>query len=256
MPTIVDTHAHLDDASFADDLDSVLARAKAAGVERVVVPAIDFANWQSVADLEAAHPCIAAAYGLHPLFLARHRPEHLDALPAWLQTHASVAVGEIGLDFYVEGLDAQEQRRYFDGQLRVAMDMHLPVIVHARRAVEEVTLTLRRHAGLRGVVHSFSGSEEQARQLWELGFMLGIGGPITYERASRLRGIVARMPLEFLLLETDAPDQPLSGHRGARNEPARTAEVLATIAGLRGETPQAIAQATTANAAKLFVSPA
>src|SRR5690606_36207742 len=124
------------------------------------------------------------------------------------------------------------------------------------RAVEQVLLTLRRFPGVRGVVHSYSGSAEQARQLFDLGFLLGIGGPVTYERARRLRPLVASMPLEFLLLETDAPDQPDSSHRGQRNEPARLPIVLQAIAELRGESPETIAAATTANAERLFNIPA
>jgi TatD DNase family protein len=152
----------------------------------------------------------------------------------------------------VDGLDHELQRHYFLGQLRLARERDLPVIVHARGALEEASLTLRRIGGLRGVVHSFSGSEQQARQLWEIGFHLGIGGPVTYPRAQRLRRIVAQMPIEFLLLESDAPDQPDAAHRGERNEPARVAEVLQCVAGLRGEPALDIAAATSANAHRLF----
>ncbi len=186
------------------------------------------------------------------MFLAEHRPGHLDALRDWLERERPVAVGECGLDFFVEGLDPDQQRLYFLRQLELAREFGLPLILHARRAVDEVIATLRRVGGLRGVVHSFSGSEEQARQLWKLGFLIGLGGPITYERANKLRGLVATMPLEFLLLETDAPDQPLATHRGERNEPSHLSEVLATVATLRREDPQAIARATTHNARNLF----
>lgn len=249
---LVDTHAHLDDHSFQSDLDEVIARAVKAGVQRTILPAIDRANWDRVATIAATHEGIDAAYGLHPLFLKQHRQAHLDALPPWLDSHPAVAVGEIGLDFYVDDLDPDEQRRYFARQLAIAKEADLPVIVHARRAFDEVILTLRRTGGLRGVVHSFSGSAQQAKQLWDMGFMLGIGGPVTYERASRLRGTVATMPIEYLLLETDSPDQPLATHRGERNEPAYTAEVLAVVAALRNESPTDIARATTANARRLF----
>ena len=130
--------------------------------------------------------------------------------------------------------------------------------MHARRAVDAVIASIRRlgDGRLRGVVHSFSGSPEQARQLWSLGFMIGLGGPLTYERAQRLRRLVAQMPLEFLLLETDAPDQPDAGIRGQRNEPARLRQVLDVVAMLRGQAPEEIAAATTANAQRLFALPA
>jgi TatD DNase family protein len=144
------------------------------------------------------------------------------------------------------------QQTYLDRQLMIARDFDLPVILHARRAFDAVAASIRRVGKLRGVVHSFSGSAEQALRFWKLGFHLGIGGPVTYERARRLRGIVATMPIEWLLLETDSPDQPTAMHRGERNEPARLVEVLDAIAPLRGETREKIAEATRANAERLF----
>ena len=166
-----------------------------------------------------------------------------------------MAVGECGLDYFVNGLDPAAQQAYFDGQLALARDFDLPVIVHARRAVDAVIASLKRAGRLRGVVHSFSGSPEQARQLWQLGFLVGIGGPATYARANRLRRLVADMPLEYLLLETDAPDQPDAGIRGQRNEPARLSFVCQTIAQLRGQPAEDIASATAANARALFKLP-
>jgi len=233
----------------------VIARARQAGVSEQVIPAIALSGFEKLRALCRANEGLHPAWGLHPMYLAEHRPEHLDALQGWLERERPVALGECGLDFFVEGLDADAQRMYFVRQLELARTFDLPVILHARRAVDEVIATIRRIGGLRGVVHSFSGSEEQARQLWKLGFLIGLGGPITYERAHRLRALVAAMPLEFLLLETDAPDQPLATHRGERNEPAWLGEVLATVATLRGEDPQAIAQATTHNACRLFGLP-
>jgi len=233
----------------------VIARARQAGVSQQVIPAIALSGFEKLRALCRANEGLHPAWGLHPMYLAEHLPEHLDALQGWLERERPVALGECGLDFFVEGLDADAQRMYFVRQLELARTFDLPVILHARRAVDEVIATIRRVGGLRGVVHSFSGSEEQARQLWKLGFLIGLGGPITYERAHRLRALVAAMPLEFLLLETDAPDQPLVTHRGERNEPAWLGEVLATVATLRGEDPQAIAQATTHNACRLFGLP-
>ena len=176
----------------------------------------------------------------------------VDEAPAWIQRERPVAVGECGLDFYVEGLDAETQRTYFRRQLELAREFDLPVVLHARRAVDEVIAALRGVGSLRGVVHSFSGSVEQAQQLWKMGFCIGLGGPITYPRARRLRELVATMPLEFLLLETDSPDQPLHGHQGARNEPSRLVEVCECVAALRRADAEEIAVATTRNAAHLF----
>lgn len=249
---LVDSHSHLDAAEFDADRSEVIARAHAAGVRQQVVPAVDAQGWPKLRDICAADDGLHPAYGLHPMFLQAHRDEHLAQLREWLETERPVAVGECGLDYFVDGLDHDQQQHFFDAQLRLAREFDLPVIVHARRAVDAVIASIRRVGGLRGVVHSFPGSEEQARQLWKSGFLLGLGGPVTYERANRLRRLVAQMPLEHLLLETDSPDQPDASIRGQRNEPARLREVLRTIADLRGVEPDVVADATTANARRLF----
>ncbi|HEX5754724.1 MAG TPA: TatD family hydrolase [Arenimonas sp.] len=249
---LFDSHCHLDAPEFDADRGDVLARARAANVTDQLVPAVEYAAWPKLAALCAAEPGLHAAYGLHPMYLDRHSDAHLDALPDWLQQHGAVAVGECGLDFFVEGLDPDRQRQVFRRQLEIARDLDLPVILHARRAVEETIATIRSVGGLRGVVHSWPGSEEQARQLYALGFLLGIGGPVTFERANRLRKLVVRMPIEHLLLETDAPDQPDASRRGLRNEPAFLRDVLREVANLRGEPEDRIADATTANARRLF----
>lgn len=249
---LVDSHSHFDAAEFDADRPAAHARAIAAGVQAQVVPAIDAAGWPKLKAVCAQLPGLYPAYGLHPMYLDAHRPEHLTELRGWLERERPVAVGECGLDFFVEGLDAEAQQLYFDAQLRLAHEFDLPLIVHARRAVDAVIASIRRVGGLRGVVHSFSGSAEQAAQLHKLGFLLGIGGPVTYERANRLRGLVATMPLEQLLLETDAPDQPDANHRGERNEPAYLTKVLEVVAELRGMPREVVASTTSANAERLF----
>lgn len=252
MLDLIDSHSHFDVAEFDSDRVDALARARAAGVRRQVIPAIDASGFTRVRDLCAREHGLYAAYGLHPMYLAEHRPEHLRQLKDWIARERPVAVGECGLDFFVPGLDADSQRSYFQQQLELAREFDLPLILHARRAVDEVTAAIRRIGGLRGVVHSFSGSVEQAQQLWKLGFCIGLGGPLTYPRARRLRQIVATMPLEFLLLETDSPDQPLHGHQGQRNEPALLADVCGCVAQLRDVECAEIAAATTSNCERLF----
>ena len=249
---LIDSHCHLDAPEFDGERASVTARARAAGVAMQIVPAITAASWPKLREVCAADTGLHPAYGLHPMFVAEHRPGHLHELHAWLERERPCAIGECGLDFFVEGLDADAQRHYFDGQLRLAREFDLPLIVHARRAVDEVIRCLRRIGGLRGVVHSFSGSPEQARQLWNLGFLIGLGGPITYPRANRLRTLVATMPLEYLLLETDAPDQPDAGIRGQRNEPARLTAIAATVAELRRQGIEEVAAQTVLNTQRLF----
>ena len=220
-----------------------------------MVPAIDAHTWPRLRSACASFADLYPAYGLHPVYLEVHRREDLESLREWIGRELPVAVGECGLDYFVEGLDRDAQQYYFDAQLALAVEHGLPVIVHARRAVDAVIAAIRRHPGVRGVIHSFPGSAEQARQLHDLGFLLGIGGPVTYARANRLRQVVATVPVEQLLLETDSPDQPNAGRRGARHEPAWLVEVLQVVAELRGMAPEALAEATTANAARLFALP-
>lgn len=252
MIALIDSHSHFDASEFDGDRDAVLQRAREAGVTRQIVPAIALSGFPKLRELCLRERGLHPAYGLHPMYLAEHEPAHVDALAEWIERERPVAVGECGLDFFIEDPNPDLQYEYLDRQLELARAFDLPVILHARRAFDEIAAAIRRVGGLRGVVHSFSGSEEQARQLWKLGFHLGIGGPVTYERAKRLRAIVATMPIEFLLLETDSPDQPLAHHRGERNEPARLVEVLATVAQLRGESAQSIAALTSGNAERLF----
>lgn len=252
MLRLFDSHSHLDVPEFDGDREAVLARAHAAGVQEQLVPAVDHDSWPGLRDACAGDPGLHPAYGLHPVYLDRHRPAHLAALREWIERERPRAIGECGLDFFVEGLDPDAQRDYFVAQLELAREFDLPLVIHARRAVEEVYVTCKRIGGLRGIVHSFGGSPEQARQLAELGFLLGIGGPVTYERARRLRRLVAEAPIEWLVLETDSPDQSDAGHRGQRNEPARLVDVLQVVAQLRDEDPDAVAEATRANARRLL----
>lgn len=249
---LIDSHSHFDAPEFDADRDAALARARGAGVSRQIVPAIAAAGWEKLRAICAPGSGLHPAYGLHPMYLDEHRDEHLPLLREWIERERPVAVGECGLDFFVEGLDAERQSFFFDGQLRLARDHDLPVIVHARRAVDAVIAAIRRFGPLRGVVHSFSGSADQAKRLLDLGFLIGLGGPVTYERANRLRTLARDVPLESLLLETDAPDQPDAAIRGQRNEPARLPAILDCIATLRGIDADKLARATSANAERLF----
>ncbi len=250
---LFDSHSHLDAPEFQHDRSEVVARAQAEGVNRQLLPAVEFASWSNLKDVCNRYAGLYPAYGLHPMYLASHRPEQIPALHHWIEREKPNAVGECGLDFFVDGLDAELQRFYFIEQLKLAREFELPVVVHARRAVDEVIASIRKIGPLRGVIHSYSGSEEQARQLFNLGFSLGIGGPITYDRAQRLRRLVTAMPIEYLLLETDSPDQPNADYRGQRNEPARLVDVLKVVAELRGQSEEDIANLTTANAERLFL---
>lgn len=255
MPNLIDCHNHFDEASFDADRAAAYQRARQSGVIAQVLAAVSTRLWPKLKAVTAQYPGLYPCYGLHPAYLAEHRPEHLDALADWLRRERPVAIGECGLDHYLPDLDPDAQAEYFAGQLRLARRHDLPVVIHARHAVDQVIKLLRRFAGVRGMVHSFSGSEDQAGRLLDLGILLSFGGPVTYPRATRLRSLIHYLPLDGLLLETDAPDQPLSLHRGERNEPAFLAEVLDCVAELRGADPAEIAAATTANACRLFQLP-
>ncbi|EIJ41128.1 hydrolase, TatD family [Beggiatoa alba B18LD] len=249
---LIDTHSHFDADEFTQDRAEAFARAQAVGVSMQIVPAVSFRGWETLRTVCNTYQGLYPAYGLHPMYLAEHQASHLTALTEWLHHESAIAVGECGLDYYVKGLDPAQQNYFFTAQLQIAVDQQLPVIIHARRAVETVIQQIRRFPRCRGVVHSFAGSEQQARQLLDLGFYLSFGGPITYPTAHKLRKLVQVLPLEGILLETDAPDQPLASHRGERNEPAYLLEVLTCIAELRQQSPAEIARITTRNTFELF----
>jgi TatD DNase family protein len=251
-PRLIDAHSHFDDASFEADREQALQRAHEAGVLEQVIPAVKADWWPRIKQLCDQTDGLYPSYGLHPMFLPDHREEHLKQLRQWAENEHPVAIGECGLDFFIDDSRPDQQRFYFEEQLRIAAEQGLPVIIHARRSLEEVINTLRRYPEVEGMVHSFSGSEQQACRLIDMGFYLSFGGPVTYQRAKRLHRLVKSLPLHAMLLETDSPDQPASLHRGQRNEPAYLPEILQTVARLRGEAPQRVAEQTATNTRRLF----
>ncbi|AGA35276.1 Putative deoxyribonuclease YjjV [Thioalkalivibrio nitratireducens DSM 14787] len=256
---LIDTHVHLDVEAFDADRDATLARARAAGVAALVLPAITRGYWPGLDALANAHTDLFPAYGLHPVFVSTHADHDVEALDRWLDDHPAVAVGEIGLDGFVAdiatGATWERQRELFHAQLDVALNHGLPVIIHARRALDQVLKALRVRPGLSGIIHSFSGSRQQADQALGQGFCLGFGGPVTYPRAKRLRRLVAELPETALVLETDAPDQPSVSHRGERNEPAFLPEIADCVAGLRRVSVDEIARLSSANARRILHLP-
>ncbi len=250
--SLIDSHCHLDDDRFDGIREDVLARAAAAGVERIVIPATTANRWDKIREICAAAAGLYPAYGLHPWFVEQHQLAHLRELDEWLEREKPIALGECGLDFFRSRVDEKWQKQLFSEQLQLAVRHGLPVIVHARKSLDDVISLLRRHAGLRGVVHSFAGSEQQARQLYDLGFRLGIAATVGFERAQKLRRVVALMPGDALLLESDAPDQPGGTHRGELNEPGFVVEHLQTIAELRQCDPVELAAQLNCNAETLF----
>lgn len=246
---LIDTHCHLDAAEFDADRAEVAARAAAAGIDVIVVPAVERANFGAVAAVcRELHGCLPA-YGIHPLMVGRAQDADLDALRATLQREQAVAVGEIGLDYFVPQRDESRQEFFFVEQLKLARDLALPVLLHVRKAVDAVLKQLRRIELPGGIAHAFNGSRQQADAFLKLGFKLGFGGAMTHARATHLRELAATLPLAAIVLETDAPDIPPAWlASGTRNQPAELARIAATLAELRGLPLAEVAAATSANA--------
>ncbi|WP_290792896.1 TatD family hydrolase [Halomonas sp.] len=249
---LIDAHCHLDFPDFDDDREAVFERARAVGVGHFVVPGTTRKRWPDVLAL-GERDDVSVCLGLHPYFMAQHRESDLNALDEALAQHPElVAVGECGIDArFSETLDAQW--RLLDAQLRLAKERELPVVIHCVQANDRVAKRLRQldlPAG--GLIHAFAGSPEQAHRFIELGFVVGLGGAATHERAKRLHRAVAALPDDGYVLETDSPDMPLAGHRGERNEPARVEAVCRIVAELRGQSLERVAKNSTASARRLF----
>jgi TatD DNase family protein len=258
----IDSHCHLDAPEFDADRAAVLARARAAGVQMLVLPAVLADHFESVRALAHEHG-LAYALGIHPLFVARSADSDLDRLAQALARHRDdprlVAVGEIGLDHFVPGLDRVRQARFYKAQLALARDAGLPVILHVRRSADALLQGLRRCGVAGGIAHAFNGSRVQADVFTGLGFRLGFGGTLTFERALQIRRLAAELPASALVLETDAPDIPphwlyrTAAERAAglvsRNEPAELPRIAASLAELRGWTLEETAAITRANTA-------
>ncbi len=256
--TLIDTLCHLDFIQFDPDREQVMQRAWDAHIKHIIIPAVANNNWDDIDKLAAQHPALHAAFGLHPMFIDENQSSQAtlkDQLRQQLINANAKAIGECGLDFFFKKL-SDEQRRLqleiFIIHLELARELDLPLIIHSRKSLDIVLKQLRRHPGVRGVIHSFSGSEQQAKQCIDLGFYLGFGGPITYTRAHRLHRLVRDLPLDAMVLESDAPDQPDASHHGLRNEPAFLPIIAKSMAQLRNCELLEIAAKTTHNAKQLF----
>ncbi len=262
MPGWIDTHCHLDAPEFAPDVDAVRAQARAAGVAHCVIPAVERSQWDAVRQLAQRHGD-SYALGIHPLYTPRAADEDLEALAGALQQHQAdprlVAVGEIGFDGFVPGLDPARQWRFYRAQLQLARRFGLPVILHVRRSADRLLKGLREVPVRGGIAHAFNGSVQQAQAFIALGFKLGFGGAVTYERALQLRRLAQALPEDAIVMETDAPDIPphwlyrtaaerAAGLPQGRNSPAELPRIGAEVAALRGLAPAHWAARTRANA--------
>lgn len=249
---IVDTHCHLDVAAFDNDREAVLSRAQSAGVNHIVVPAIHRGNWQALLELCQQHADLHPALGLHPVYWSQHTDEDLAALRKAINTYQPVAVGEIGLDFYIDEPNKRRQIELLEAQLDIASEDNLPVILHVRKAHDEMLSCLKNNPVRGGIAHAFNGSLQQAEKYLEYGFKFGFGGMLTYERSSKLRKLACALPIEALVLETDAPDMTVASHHGERNSPEYLPECLAALAAVRNEDPVLVAEQTTKNALEVL----
>ncbi|MBM1200701.1 TatD family hydrolase [Pseudomonas fragi] len=254
---LIDTHTHLDFPDFDADRPQLLARSRALGVEKMVVLGVYQSNWQRVWDLVQTDSQLYAAFGLHPVYLNEHRPEHVVELGQWLSRlagHPQVcAVGEIGLDYFLPELDREGQQHLFEAQLQLAADFALPALLHVRRSHAQVIATLKRFKLQRGgIVHAFAGSREEAREYIKLGFKLGLGGAATWPQALRLRKVIVDLPLDAIVLETDSPDMAPAMYPNQRNSPQHLPDICRALAEVMGISPDALASASTTNACALF----
>ena len=260
MTDLVDSHCHLDARRFNADREAVIARATEGGVRRIVNPGVDLPSSRAAIELARQHECIYAAVGVHPHDAKRLDVDALAELRRLAASLKVVAIGEIGLDYYRDLSPRDAQRRAFEAQLDLAAELGLPVVIHDRDAHDDVLTILRDwrsslHAPrstLCGVVHSFGGDVALAEQLLALGFLVGVSGPVTYQNADRLRDVTRAVPLERLLIETDAPYLTPEPHRRRRNEPAYVRLVAQAIADAKHLNFDQVAACTSANARALF----
>ena len=245
---LIDTHCHLDAAEFDADRDAVHAAALAGGVPRIVVPAVAVDGFQKAKTVVERYPGCVAAYGIHPLYVMAAQEGDLGVLRTWLAKERPVAVGEIGLDGYVTDVDPGRQEFFFVEQLKLAREFDLPVLLHVRRAVDQILKHLRRIRVRGGIAHAFNGSRQQADEFIKLGFKLGFGGAMTFSGSTRIRALAAELPLDAIVLETDAPDIPPAWLGGGRNTPGELPRIADVLAELRGVSREEIAAASTAAA--------
>jgi len=251
----VDTHCHFDFPPFSGNEASALQLASESGVQSLIVPAVTSDRFQMIIDLSRQYSAIYPALGLHPIYIARHNEHALAQLEDHLKQPENriVAIGEIGLDNYIESPQLEVQIALLKSQFQLAKRYDLPVILHSRRTHDLLAQLLRQNKLPKtGVVHGFSGSLEQAQQFIKLGYYIGVGGTITYERAQKTRNAIAALPLTSLLFETDAPDMPVAGFQGQPNRPEHLVQILAALSEIRRESKEQITEQIYQNSLQLF----
>jgi TatD DNase family protein len=256
---LIDTHCHLDAAEFNADRDDVAIDANRAGVNKIVVPAVARDNFQTVIDLAHHYSHCFMALGIHPMYVDKAHPSDLTLLKQLVAEQLAhnnpklVGIGEIGLDFFVTQQNRETQEYFFIEQLKIAQSFELPVILHVRRAIDDVLKQLRRYPVVGGIAHAFNGSLQQAEAFIQMGFKLGFGGAMTYTRALKIRELAKNLPIEAIVLETDAPDIPPEwlGTKG-RNSPAQLVKIAQVFADIRGIEVSQIIEITGKNSMQIL----
>ena len=249
---IIDSHCHLDFEEFDGDRESVLENARNQGVSGFIVPGVKKATWQPLISLCDQYSDVHYALGMHPMFMSDHALKDIAELEELVSANNPVAIGEIGLDFYESASDKEDQLAIFEQQLELACNVNLPVILHVRKAHEEILKALKKFPVCGGVVHAFNGSLQLAQRYQEHQFMFGFGGMLTYERSSKLRSLAQALPLSTIVLETDSPDMTVVQHRGERNSPEYLSYCLQALAEVKSVSAEEVAAITTDNARKVF----
>lgn len=247
---LIDSHIHLDDERFDCDRAELISDAIEAGVTQFIVPAVKANRFNKAISLQSDH--VHVALGLHPYWIADHKVEDLSLLESMIDMYDPIAVGECGLDFYLKGLDKSKQKTFFDAQIEIAKQRQLPLILHVRGAVDAVFQRLKRHDYFKAVMHSFNGSAAQAAQMVSQGIYLGMGAAGLNPKATKLHQLIKAMPLSHLMLESDAPDQPMYDQRGERHLPKDLVRICQAMAELKGISYKTLATASNDNAKKLF----
>ncbi|MBE9560734.1 MAG: TatD family hydrolase [Proteobacteria bacterium] len=249
---LIDSHCHLDFETFDNDRSDVLRRAKDNNISDIVIPGTEKIYWDRISSLCKNHSQLHACYGLHPYWINEQNKPHIESLKRYIELNRPVALGECGLDFRPQQAEKKLQLYFFEAQLGIAEQNQLPVVIHSVRATETVIQRIKKFSKLRGMIHSYSGSLQQAKQLVDLNFYISVGGSVTYDNAKNIKQVVKEIPLASLLIETDSPDQPDKKNKGKRNEPAYILSTVKAISEIRDESVDMIARQTTINAKKLF----
>jgi len=249
---IIDTHCHLDLPVFDQDRDQIIQSCLDAGIHQIIVPAIESSSWDTLLTISNNHNALYPTLGLHPVFIEQHNNADLDKLDELVEETSPLAIGEIGLDFYITDTDRDKQKHFFEQQLLLAKKHQLPVVLHVRKAHDEVLSHLKNKGLTGGTCHAFNGSYEQAKRYIDLGFKLGFGGTLTFPNARKIHQLAKQIPLESIVLETDAPDMSGYTHQGQRNQPDFITDALTALAEIKQMPAEQVAEQTSLNARQIF----